>query len=397
MRTIESKRNKQTGDNYHYCPKTQGIEHIETCQECIKSAGQGEVENLTSTYRVHCPFGEEVKAVTPSHVEPCERIPPSWGTSDPYELKQYTIVEPKLDGARCLLKFNRDNIQAFSRRNTKFGDQSEFGANIPHITGKPLPELAGTIFDGELICQKGAVSATGNIPAGTLGATMAVVGSLAPAAVETQQQSGWAHLYVFDMPRWFNDDLTEMSWEIRHELLVNEINKLPEYLKKYVHIMPFNRVVDPEIKRGLYSKYLKDGAEGIVLKNPNMTYYGLRAGLKIKQDVTLDVQVMGYEMGSKGGKFEYTIGALIFGVIDAKTRTLREVGKVNPGSNETRDFLLKRLEGKTQDEIIEMKIIMWLRAQGWTKDYRLRHPAVLEYCQDRDKPTTVDFDSLSRI
>src|SRR3972149_1370247 len=165
MRGIESKKTPATGERYHYCPKTQGIAHMYDCRVC--GDGLNRVETLPASYRIHCPFGEEVKAIIPSHVE--DQIPSSWGTNK-FALPDYSVIEPKLDGARAILLFTWTGIRVFSRRNNKFGDQSEFTDNVLHIARIRVPELDGTILDGEIICQKGAVSATGNIPAGTLGA-----------------------------------------------------------------------------------------------------------------------------------------------------------------------------------------------------------------------------------
>lgn len=406
MRTIKSRRNPTTGEQFHSCPKTQGNATEGMCHQCIsdmpispeKEAAR--IEPLQAGYRIHCPFGEEVKAIIPSHVE--DSIPQTWGT-DKFTLATYPVIEPKLDGARAILLVTETGIRVFSRRNNKFGDQSEFTGNVPHIANlnlnsTGLASLAGTILDGELICQKGAVSATGNIPAGTLGATMSVVGASPEVAIKTQEQSGWCHVYLFDLPRLNNEDWTNKTWNERHQMLEHIINNLPAEAKQYLHKMPSFYEHNDFEKRRLYEKFLKEGAEGAVLKNPNATYYELRAGLKVKEDVTLDVIVTGFEYGKKGGKYEHQVGALLVSVKDAATGKLVEVVNVVPGSDEVRAMLTKRLEQQVLEhkDIADLKIVIWLQAQCWTKESRLRHPRVLEYCKDRDVPTTIDFGQITR-
>lgn len=399
MRIIKSRRNPTTGEQFHSCPKTQGNATDGMCHQCIsdmpispeKEAAR--IEPLQAGYRIHCPFGEEVKAIIPSHVE--DSIPQTWG-SDKFALDAYPIIEPKLDGARAILLVTETGIRVFSRRNNKFGDQSEFTENVPHIANLKLEGLAGTILDGELICQKGAVSATGNIPAGTLGATMSVVGASPEVAIQTQEQSGWCHVYIFDLPRLCNIERTDSPWQVRHDLLKDTMNNLPEEAKKWLHKMPCYRTSTEQQRRDLYAKFLAEGAEGAVLKNTNATYYELRAGLKVKEDVTLDVIVTGFEYGKKGGKYEHQVGALLVSVKDAETNELREIVKVVPGSDDVRAELTKRLEGKTREQIVNERIIIWLQAQNFTKEDRLRHPRILEYSKDRDVPTTIDFTRLVR-
>lgn len=401
MRTIESKRSKQTGENYHYCPRTQGIATLDDCRTC-SADGETFIEELSVSYRVHCAFGEAVQAIIPSHIE--DQIPQSWGT-DKFALPQYTVIEPKLDGARAILLVTKTGIRVFSRRNNRFGDQSEFTESVPHIANLRLSGLEGAILDGELICQPGGVSASGNIPAGTLGATMSVVGSSPEEAIRTQEQSGKAHVYIFDLPKVRDEDLTEEKWLLRHSRMQHILLEMPHEAREFLHQMPFSEVddaldVDTAIttKKALHERFLAQGAEGSVLKDPSATYYALRAGLKIKEDVTLDVIVTGFEYGKMGGRYESTVGALLCSVRDAATGELVEICKVAPGSDEKRAELEARfdeLEARSLSFTSE-PIIIWLQAQCWTKDYRMRHPRILEYCQDRDVPTTVDFMQVVR-
>ncbi len=233
MRVIASKRNKQTGEMFHCCPKSQGtitFYQRNHCHECATEGG-GWFEELPAGYRVHCPYGEAVKVLVPSHVE--DGIPLKWGDNK-FALEQYTIMEPKLDGVRCIMLVTETGIRCFSRRNDKFGDQSEFTENVPHIARIKLPGLAGTILDGEIIVEAIGASVSGSKPTGTLGATMSVVGADPDTAIKTQMQSGYARVYVFDMPKLRDVDMTKDSWQTRHTALEHVFGQLLFSIKEYV-------------------------------------------------------------------------------------------------------------------------------------------------------------------
>ena len=140
MRVIESKKNPKSGERYHHCPSTQAVESIQTCRGC---SALEEIESLPASYRVHCTHGTVVKALIPSHAE--DGIPQNWGT-DKFLLSQYSIIEPKLDGARCVIVVDDEGrFHAFTRRTNRFGDQTEITDNLPHLKDWKIPELAGTI------------------------------------------------------------------------------------------------------------------------------------------------------------------------------------------------------------------------------------------------------------
>jgi ATP-dependent DNA ligase len=415
MRVIESKRNPKSGELYHYCPKTQDVAHKEDCVRCLLTKHEGSVEwestrwlpadtppgvgagiePLRGSYKIHCPHGESVKAIIPSHVD--DQLPKTMclpGLSafqTKFKLVEYTVLEPKKDGVRCVTKVGCVTNRCFSRNNTKFGDQSEFTDNVPQLKNLTLPDLAETIFDGELL-----VDGKGEDSTGTLGATMTVVGSDPTKAIAAQEKWGYAHLWVFDMPLFKGIDMTNKTWLERHELLVLTISKLPPEAQKYIHIMPCIVGLSEQGKRELYKAFMEKGYEGGVLKNPRATYYELRAQLKLLEDVTLDAVVTGYEMGTPKTKYEGKLGVVKFSVIDKATGKLREVGQCIPGSDPKRDELTAKLVGKTAEEILAQNIIIWVKGKNWTKEFHIRHPAIKEYCKDRTNPSTIDFTQVER-
>jgi ATP-dependent DNA ligase len=136
---------------------------------------------------------------------------------------------------------------------------------------------------------------------------------------------------------------------------------------------------------------LAHGKEGLVIKIPTATYFQSQAWLKVKQRCTYDCIITGFEFGKVGGKYEDTVGALKVAVTDSTNSELREICKVIPGDDATRDRLLAKLADLAQSEIVNLGLIAELEAQCITKDGRLRHPRIIRWRTDRSAPNTVNF------
>jgi ATP-dependent DNA ligase len=403
MRTIEAKKSEQTGERYHYCPKTNEQATKNTCADCPL----GKVEELPASYRIHCNFGGEVVAFIPSHAE--DSIPQSWG-EDKFALTQYTVIEPKLDGARCIIVIDAEGgFHAYTRRTNRFGEQTEITDNLPHLKKINFKAIANSILDGEIFLTKaaGKASATGTESTGTLGQIMSVVGAAAETAIATQELLGYAEVYVFDLPKALAADLTDMIHSRRQDMLDRGIwHLIPEEALKFIHRMPTFTTSSAAERKARYEVWLEKGVvtnegitvpvEGAVLKNPNAKYFDLRAMLKKKESVTLDILVTGFEFGKKGGKYEKTIGALLFSVTDKATGQLREIGKVVPGDDATRAQMFSLIGNLNPEQIKDKKVIIEVTFQNFTKQYRSRHPRIVRYRPDRGEPNVVDFETVDR-
>ncbi|KKK70212.1 hypothetical protein LCGC14_2926290, partial [marine sediment metagenome] len=117
--------------------------------------------------------------------------------------------------------------------------------------------------------------------------------------------------------------------------------------------------------------------------------------LKAKQSMTIDALVTGWEPGAAGGKYENTVGALRVSVVDKATGRLREIAKVAPGDDAVRNDMHELLGGR--DDPAGLGLVVELQGQGWSQEYRVRHPRVLRYREDRGEPNEVDFCAVSKI
>ncbi len=394
VRVIASKRDKATGINYHYCPKegTQG--NTITCEPC---GFKHQIEILNATYRIHCMFENaegEAKGFIPSHAED--------GGKDVLKRHEWNFLEPKLDGARCVLEVDEYGaIHAFTRNVDRFGKQKEITPNLPHLQALYLPNFANSVIDSEILVQICGDAV------GTLGATMSVVGASPDTAIETQEKLGFAHMFIFDVMRLAGEDLTQMVWSARHDRKLHAITEIRAdggLAEKHLHLMPTYETHSEEERDALFRAFLASGAtidglwvptEGVVLKHPGLPYFGTNAILKCKEFISLDVLVTGWEPGKKGGKWEHSIGALLFSVM-TPDHTLVEVGKVIPGDDVTRAKMYALLNGKTPDEIANIGIVMEIGGQNWSKEYRIRHPRVMRYRPDRSDPNIIDLSKVER-
>jgi len=392
IRVIHSIRDTATGLQVHHCPKIGLRVKFSGCEACELKE---KIEILQATYRIHCRFeSSDVKGMIPSHAED--------GGSGVFKKSKWNILEPKLDGAHCVIVVDEFGaLHAFTRNVDRFGKQKEITANLPHLASLYLPDFADSILDSEII-----VMVCGDA-VGTLGATMSVVGASPDTAIATQEQFGYAHFFVFDIMRQKGFDATVESWRTRHvrkAVTVEAIRADSDLAHHYIHLMPSVTTNEEVERERLFKMFLKNGAdidgmivptEGVVLKNPDLRYFDTNAILKAKETISLDALITGWEAGKKGGKWEHSIGALLFSVFTPEHK-LVEVGKVIPGDDAKRAEMFALLNGKTADEIAKLGLVIEIEGQNWSKERRIRHPRILRYRPDVSVPNTIDLSKVER-
>ena len=382
MRIITSKRDNKDGSLYHFCPKDAENVAVDACRACPF----GQVEDLTSRYRIHCSF-------TAEGVELVEYEPPKahdssagLGRGEVIKSERHSWVEPKLDGARAIVHCTPDGVFITSRRRDKTGKYNQFQDNVPHLRDHPqlvaLGKAGYTILDGEIMMDEGE--------GGSLGSTMSVVGSKPERAIEVQKKFGNAVLHLFDACRVANEDITSLPLSERHTLMAAIFIARPDYIL----LVPVKKNQTAAQKQVLFDEALEAGQEGLVIKDPSSGYGASHAWLKVKQHVTIDAQVTGWEMGKVGGKYAHTLGALKVSVVDEATDDLREIANVIPGDNELRDRLFDQLKALSGQEIEGLGMVIELEGQGFTIEYRIRHPRIVRYREDRSEPNSVDFTKV---
>lgn len=249
----------------------------------------------------------------------------------------YVYLNLKIDGIRAIIHVNtKDEILFFSRDGKEL--QEFLTKNIKQDILDNFDKFHGLILDGEIYSSK-------------FHKLMTVVNRKTTTAES---------MLVRESCKFACFDIVDTEHTLEERLLV--LNTLPKtnfiHYLKYIKFNPDYKAIC-EIAR----QYIEKGHEGIILKNPFAKYELKRTNnmLKFKNKQTEDLEIIGYEAGEKGSKYEHTLGNLI---LDYKGI------KVKCGSGFTdkeRDELWKEKEsliGKTA-EISFMEV---------TNKDSLRHP-----------------------
>ncbi len=381
-REISPKRDTKTGFLYHSCPAIGMVVGLDACEDCTDAA---RIEYKPSRYVVYCNFpveGAQLRQFDPPKAHDTYRGLKGLDTS---QSPVHMWVEPKLDGVRALVHCTPAGVFITSRRRDKSGQFNQFQDNVPHLRDhqglKRVGATGYTILDGEIIAP-GACD--------TLARTMSIVGSKPDRAIAVQDEGGKAVLHIFDMPYVFGEDLTSCSLLDRHVALV-ALHVEVISIAGFTCIVPHKVLGTAKERLARTTAYMQEGFEGSVVKDPSAGYFQPQAWLKVKGCVTVDALVTGWELGTVGGKYENTLGALRVS-IRGRDGHLHEIAKVTPGDDATRERLYSRL--LALDDCTILGIVVEMEAQMWTKDRRLRHPRILRYRPDLSEPNTLEWFRL---
>ena len=227
------------------------------------------------------------------------------------------IAQEKIDGVRAVVHITKEGLRIFSR-SSGVQDPSrplEKSSALPHLASLRFPELAGTIVDGEVLDPgkdsaeiAGAVHRKGN-----------------------GRQNGNLKLFVFDIIRYRDTDLKTQPLYLRLSALLTLKAQLVSQ-----HIVFLSYSASTPGKKRLYERVMREGKEGIVLKNLNGQYAsGCRPAnnwYKAKKQMSIDAIVMGFTQGK--GKYNSRIGAVIFG--QYVNGVLAEIGQASGMVNSVR-------------------------------------------------------------
>jgi ATP-dependent DNA ligase len=384
MRIITPKRDTTTGRMFHYCPVTNqrfDFEYSLPTGSKLPCCDGCEIEQKNVRYIVR----NNALSTAIDDFDPPKAHDTYRGLTELGVLTSpvHTWIEPKLDGARAIVHCTPDGVVITTRRRDATGAFKQIQDNVPHLRDHPMLLNIGrkgyAILDGEIIMP---------VDTDTLAITMGVVGALPAKAIAHQKMYGNAILHVFDMPKLMGKSVAHIALTERVALLQRLIGTGdPDAIR----IVEHHRDADITTRQEMYQRFLDLGYEGAVVKNPRAGYFMAQAWLKAKQSCTYDAIVTGWEYGKKGGKYADTIGALKVSVIDAATGTLREICKVTPGDDTTRNRMHMRVINT--DDITAEAIVVEMQAQCMTKDGRLRHPRILRYRLDLSEPNKVDFSN----
>ncbi|XP_041674832.1 LOW QUALITY PROTEIN: DNA ligase 3 [Drosophila eugracilis] len=270
--------------------------------------------------------------ISPMLASPCKSVDEAFKKS-PAGL----YSEIKYDGERVQIHKQGNDFKFFSR-NLKPVVEHKIKALKEHIP-RAFPGAGEMILDSEIILVDTDTGAL--LPFGSLGAHKKQ--TFANAAV---------CLFVFDCILYDGEDLTQLPFRKRREILEQNIQPI----KSHVQLSESEFLKTKRELAMMTAKVLHANLEGVVLKSPTSTYQpGKRNWLKVKKDYlfdgkmadTADLVVLGawYGSGKKGG----VLSIFLMGCYDAMGRLWKTVTKVHSGLDdatnaEVHDSLIKLTE-----------------------------------------------------
>ncbi len=280
------------------------------------------------------------------------------------------VYEPKYDGERAVLHVLPGYIGMTGRRPSDItGLLPQKGAFVPQITGFDIPELYGTLIDGELLH-----------PSGNFNVLRSIMGSgTAERAIGIQKEQGKMYFVAFDLIRYMGKDLTNEPFNTRRIYLEKVVNRLREYTD-YVQIAEQFHPDNYDIKE-VFNQIVKNSGEGMVRKRLAGKYKlcpGTRTSpdvMKLKKVLTFDGIVTGYEMG-KGKYNKDKVGKLVFS--QYKEGELVERGSFDGFTKATIDDMTANID-KYLGRVVEV------RCNDVTPTGKLRHPKFSRWRDDKPK------------
>jgi ATP-dependent DNA ligase len=255
------------------------------------------------------------------------------------------IAQRKLNGCRIILHFVK-GVGVFAHSRTTSLKNYRMQELTPKLLfNEYVPEFSATL-DAEAIVEKAidtrGYTAKGEVTKTTLHSTICAL-HLEPAqALRLQrEQAAPLTIHVFDVTSRNGQDLrmtplagrlTVLSDMFRNELrcpsgwtaeqAAKAGIKEPQAYLRY----PTYTAQD---KRGFFERTLKEGGEGVILKNLSSPYIDSSsrsrdAWVKVKRRVEFDAFVTGFLRGEPDTAWKNLVGALEFSVIDEKS------GKLHP-------------------------------------------------------------------
>lgn len=297
-------------------------------------------------------------------------------------------MEVKYDGARIQVHKSGENIKIFSRRLE----------NITQALPEVFSELKITILPETIICEGEVVA----YKDGKIAPFQYVLRRLRRKhQISELSEKIPLKLFLFDCLLVENRSLIDLPLKERRNILISSI-KESEIVKIAENIVS----KDPFEIKEFYDKSVKDGHEGIIIKDYLSQYQPGARGkkwLKIKRTLeTLDLVVIGAEWGE--GRRKKWLSSLLLGIRNEEGNFL-PIGKVATGlSDELFNELTEQLtplilEEKGKVVTLMPKIVVEVlydeiqHSPKYESGFALRFPRVIRIRDDKD---AYDSDTISR-
>ena len=246
------------------------------------------------------------------------------------------IIEPKLDGLRCLCFIDENsNCKFMSRGNKEFNNTQIIQEEIKKL------KLKNLVLDGEFFAEN-------------WNETISILSTEIEHPLKDK-----LILYVFDiltMNEWKDKKTVSLKYRKNREGLLSDV--------KNIITIEYVPVRDYDHAKNYYDKLIEAGEEGAVLKNFDSEYPFKRSKnwLKWKSMITVEVRVIGFEEGT--GRNKEKLGAL---VCEYKNTQV----KVGSGFSDE-----QRQDFWTNSSSLQGKLVE-VQTQEVTKDGSLRFPVFL--------------------
>jgi len=297
-------------------------------------------------------------------------------------------MEVKYDGARIQVHKSGEIIKIFSRRLENITDA------LPEI----FSELKVTLLPEDIICEGEVVA----YKDGKIAPFQYVLRRLRRKyQISELSEKIPLKLFLFDCLLIENKSLIDLPLKERRNILTSSV-KESEIVKIAENIVS----KDPLVVKDFYNKAVKDGHEGIMIKD-NLSQYqpGARGKkwLKIKKTMeTLDLVIIGAEWGE--GRRKEWLSSLLLGIRDDEGKFL-PIGKVATGLSDdlfteiTEQLTPLIMEEKGKIVTLVPKIVVEVLydeiqySPKYESGFALRFPRVLRVRDDKD---AYDADTISR-
>ena len=271
------------------------------------------------------------------------------------------IVQEKYDGMRCNIIKKEDKIYVYSRNGKLMNMHGQFD----ELLETKLPDIA---LDGELLVYdtdaKLLDRKTGN---GIL--HKAVVDTISKEEAGRIEMIAWDSITLEDWTKGYSDIkyVDRVAWTL--------ISKNP-----FIQSAPFKVVSAIEEVRWYYEKMIKQGKEGLILKNINHPWEDKRSRNCVKMKEVLDMDLRVVEVIEGEGKYTGMFGKF---ECENKDGTIK-VG-VGTGYSDEQRILYWRDRNVLVDKIIAVKYNSVITRKD--KDVKsLFLPVFVEIRDDKDTP-----------
>lgn len=172
-------------------------------------------------------------------------------TSTPWQSIPNHVVTPKYDGAHFWMEVQGDgSLKYYSRRQSVKGHYPERSAQLPQLTAKKMPHLAGQVFSVELIHTGKNKYTKESHPA-----VSGILNSLPAKSIKTQEEKGPIRAVLIDV---INPSLKTYKDKLLHLKQVEEAYGNPDVL----FAPPIETTKEGIVK--LIAKTKAEGREGVI-------------------------------------------------------------------------------------------------------------------------------------